>query len=148
MMVVIMTPGEGLEPLAKNTKSTTVTCLHHLLRPPIHSTLPPEIRETIQKMAFNAQMSELGNVVRRMSPKVTFMVPLKGQVSKKWGHYVWQAEDGAIYGTYKNNENCYAFVFLGWTEDQALQRVNHVKSFLLFFKTSLFYVIVFTFMYF
>ena len=92
--------------------------------------LPLEIQEKIHEITFQQQMSELGNVVRRMSPKVKYMVPLKGQMKEKWGHYVWEAEDGTIYGTYQNMENNYAFVFLGWTEAQALQRINHVKSYL------------------
>ena len=70
-------------------------------------------------------------VVMRTNPKVKYMVPLKGQVAKKWGSScVWQADDGVIYGLHLNIKNEHAFIFLGRTEEQALRRVNHVKSFL------------------
>ena len=88
------------------------------------------MKEHIHELAFHQEMIEIGNIDKFTKPKAKYLVPLKGQVAEKWGHYVWHTPDGTIYASYRNYENKQSFVFLGWTEEQALRRVNHVKSFL------------------
>jgi len=77
-------------------------------------------------------MQELGvNLKKSTNPRMRNMLPVKGPVSKRWGSgNVWETSSGAIYGVWQNVENRHEFVFLGWNEAQALQRINLVKSFL------------------
>ena len=58
--------------------------------------------------------------------------PVNGQLREAWGlGCVWKTCCGAIYGMYPNYETSrYEAIFLGNHVEEALSRVNHVKSFL------------------
>jgi len=71
------------------------------------------------------ELSRKGNHTR-------FIRALTGPLRKDWGlGCVYATCCGAIYGMYHNVvTNCYEPVFLENSYDQALSRVNHVKSFI------------------
>ena len=83
-------------------------------------------------MAFSQELFDHGIVKKPNKPHDKWWYSLKGEVKKKWGlGCVWQTKNGGIYGVYTNTERRGPeFIFLGWTETQALQRMNFVKSFL------------------
>jgi len=61
-----------------------------------------------------------------------FVHPVKGPLKEAWGlGSVWVTCCGAIYGMYYNDETTrYDPIFLGNHYEEAMSRVNHVKSFL------------------
>jgi len=63
-----------------------------------------------------------------------FVHAVSGPLREAWGlGSVYATCCGAIYGTYHNKETArYDPVFLGNHYDEALNRVNHVKSFLFY----------------
>ena len=60
-----------------------------------------------------------------------FVHPVKGPLRDAWGlGSVWVTCCHAYYGMYYNDETtAYNPMFLGGSEEQAMWRVNHVKSF-------------------
>ena len=61
-----------------------------------------------------------------------FIHPIQGPLRYAWGlGSVWVTCCHAYYGMYYDDETtAYKPIYLGDCEEQALQRVNHVKSFL------------------
>jgi len=61
------------------------------------------------------------------------VIPLKGEIHEAWGlGSVWKTCCGTIYGMYYDEEtNKYQAMYLGKDQDSVLNRMNHVKSFLM-----------------
>ena len=93
------------------------------MEPPLHCHVCKQLRPCCRQPILE---------LRRNGTHTKFIRALSGPLRKEWGlGCVYATCCGVVYGMYYNVEtNCYEPVFLGNNYDQALSRVNHVKSFI------------------
>ena len=102
--------------------------------------LPPEIHETI--MMYKRNQEQIDEEKKERMREVCDEIVMYGRVKEKWGigHVKCYIKKGPCFacdsyhvrvvGCYVNVENVEREAFLAYNLKKALQRVNHVKSFL------------------
>ena len=98
--------------------------------------LPPEVQDYINELKRNQEKIDQDNkdLMNSLCQEIKLYVALK----KAWGlgSIKWKVDRSKTHpytqlnGHYKDQENVKQVMFLGYGYQQALARVNHVKSFL------------------